>query len=624
MKKYFNSVEDASTGRPVANAEIAVYDNGTSNLATIYSDDGITITNNPVKSDATGYFEFWADGVYTLEVSYNGALKRSISGVEIIEAYPYPGLSDGEVTEPKLAPDSVTAEKIVSGQLIAIHLTDDPDELAAITDKLVYDPEFDDSQKTTVPAKLRQYVSINDWGHVDGGTADATEAIQYALENAGDIDGRGMTYKVTDTLLVSHDRTRLHNLTLIGEKTDGRMIEVTGNDFVLEDFDLDGGFPEDAGSQGDAMIDGILISGALRPTVRNGAIRNFYGKTGSDFTAALGFVNCTDQQAHNIQFENIGWDNPQAYCFSIRGAFDTPATGGQFSGLTMRKVNNGTHLSSCRKIKGRGVLIDGAADNGVYYTGVIEEVDLDDYFIKGAAEAVVLRSFYDNDPPNQDFVEQLATKARLTNFTIIGATTRALALRQGGGYFCANWNMFGCQTGVTTSTTFTDGLKHSQFYNFALIGTIGAPISLGGTVNCDGLDFFNTYIRGVNTTNAVGIGANPNNIRFWNAVILAGGGSGSVGIAFPASASGARRGIVSNLYTDLATPVSYNAEDAIAVTRISPTEGFVVGGASGANGWRHPAWFGASALWVDSTGVLRIKSSAPASDTDGTVVGSQS
>lgn len=477
---------------------------------------------------------------------------------------------------------------------------------------------------TTVQAKLRQYISINDKGNVSGGSIDATEAIQAALNDGGDIDGRGLTYLVRDTLTVAANRTRLHNLTLVGENADGRMLDVTGDDFKLEDFELDGGFPDGAVSQGDALIDGILITGAERPTVRRGVIRNFYGKTGSNFTAALGFVNCTDQQAHNIQFENIGWDNPQAYCFSIRGAFGTPATGGQFSGLTMRKVNNGTHLSSCRKISGRGVFIDGAADNGVYYTGVIEEVDLDDYFIKGAAEAVVLRSFYDNDPPNQDFVEQLATKARLTNFTIIGATTRALALRQGGGYFCANWNMFGCQTGVTTSTTFTDGIKNSQFHNFSLIDTIGAPVALGNTVNCDGLDFFNLYIRGVNTTNAVGVGTNPNNIRLWNPVILAGGGSGSVAVAFPGTASGARRGIVHGLYTDLATPVSYNAEDAIAVTRISPTGGFVFDGASGANGWRRPFWAGTHALWVDSTGDLRIKSSAPSSDTDGVVVGSQS
>ena len=36
-----------------------------------------------------------------------------------------------------------------------------------------------------------------------------------------------------------------------------------------------------------------------------------------------------------------------------------------------------------------------------------------------------------------------------------------------------------------------------------------------------------------------------------------------------------------------------------------------------------PLLLGSSYLWVDATGDLRIKSGAPASDTDGTVVGTQ-
>jgi hypothetical protein len=36
-----------------------------------------------------------------------------------------------------------------------------------------------------------------------------------------------------------------------------------------------------------------------------------------------------------------------------------------------------------------------------------------------------------------------------------------------------------------------------------------------------------------------------------------------------------------------------------------------------------PTHFGTYSLWVDSSGRLRIKSTAPTSDTDGTVVGTQ-
>lgn len=47
-------------------------------------------------------------------------------------------------------------------------------------------------------------------------------------------------------------------------------------------------------------------------------------------------------------------------------------------------------------------------------------------------------------------------------------------------------------------------------------------------------------------------------------------------------------------------------------------------GSSGATGYQKPLYLGSYALWVDSTGDLRIKSSAPTSDTDGTIVGTQS
>jgi hypothetical protein len=51
--------------------------------------------------------------------------------------------------------------------------------------------------------------------------------------------------------------------------------------------------------------------------------------------------------------------------------------------------------------------------------------------------------------------------------------------------------------------------------------------------------------------------------------------------------------------------------------------GYVFTGSSGASGWQKPVYYGSFATWVDSTGKLRIKSGAPTSDADGTVVGAQ-
>lgn len=39
--------------------------------------------------------------------------------------------------------------------------------------------------------------------------------------------------------------------------------------------------------------------------------------------------------------------------------------------------------------------------------------------------------------------------------------------------------------------------------------------------------------------------------------------------------------------------------------------------------WTNPLRLGVNSLWIDATGDLRVKTSAPTSDTDGTVVGTQ-
>jgi len=53
-------------------------------------------------------------------------------------------------------------------------------------------------------------------------------------------------------------------------------------------------------------------------------------------------------------------------------------------------------------------------------------------------------------------------------------------------------------------------------------------------------------------------------------------------------------------------------------------QSFTFNGVSGATGYQHPLYLGTYGLWVDSAGKLRIKSGTPLSDTDGTIIGTQS
>lgn len=80
MQRYFNNVTDHS-GNRVVGAAVAVYD-ADGGLATIYSDDGLTTTGNPLTTDSNGEFGFYAaNGVYSLTISRAGSAIKTVPGI---------------------------------------------------------------------------------------------------------------------------------------------------------------------------------------------------------------------------------------------------------------------------------------------------------------------------------------------------------------------------------------------------------------------------------------------------------------------------------------------------------------------------------------------------------------
>lgn len=84
MEKYFDYIQD-SEGNVISSASIKVKDYPSGALSTIYSDDGVTEIDNingSYKSDATGYFEFYAaDGAYTIEISGDNLATTTIQNI---------------------------------------------------------------------------------------------------------------------------------------------------------------------------------------------------------------------------------------------------------------------------------------------------------------------------------------------------------------------------------------------------------------------------------------------------------------------------------------------------------------------------------------------------------------
>jgi len=73
MQRYTDYVTNQN-GAPVVGASILVLETGTQTPATLYSDDGVTPTANPLTTTALGRFFFYAaDGRYDLKISGAGA-----------------------------------------------------------------------------------------------------------------------------------------------------------------------------------------------------------------------------------------------------------------------------------------------------------------------------------------------------------------------------------------------------------------------------------------------------------------------------------------------------------------------------------------------------------------------
>lgn len=88
MEKYQDNVQNRQ-GKAIQGASVLVKTYPAGAVATIYSDDGVTMTTNPLTTNANGYFSFYAaDGRYTLEISGTGIDTTILTDIEIAESLP--------------------------------------------------------------------------------------------------------------------------------------------------------------------------------------------------------------------------------------------------------------------------------------------------------------------------------------------------------------------------------------------------------------------------------------------------------------------------------------------------------------------------------------------------------
>jgi hypothetical protein len=84
MQRFFDVVQDRS-GNAIPDALVYVYASG-GGLATLYSNNGVTITSNPVTTNLDGEYGFYAaNGTYSLTITATGYASDSRPGVVLFD-----------------------------------------------------------------------------------------------------------------------------------------------------------------------------------------------------------------------------------------------------------------------------------------------------------------------------------------------------------------------------------------------------------------------------------------------------------------------------------------------------------------------------------------------------------
>jgi hypothetical protein len=158
-----------TNGNPRAGAKLYFYTTGTTTPLATYSNSGLTVANsNPVVADSAGLF---GEIFLTQSAVYKVVLKTS-ADVTVWTADPV----SGGTTSTELA-----------GLVNAAAITNTVSEQQAITNKLQFLQAGAGAVTRSVQSKLRETVSVLDFGAVGDGSNDDLAAFQYAVDTGKDV-----------------------------------------------------------------------------------------------------------------------------------------------------------------------------------------------------------------------------------------------------------------------------------------------------------------------------------------------------------------------------------------------------------------------------------------------------
>jgi hypothetical protein len=207
MQKYTDNVVNKN-GAAISGASVTVRD-AAGNLATLYSDDGVTTQANPVSTDAKGVFSFYAaDGTYTVTVTGSriGTSSKIVTLISEASVATYAALRAFAGTSKTVNVTGYLASAAPSG-IAGIFTCDDDDTTSADNGGTIIVASNGKRWKRVYGSEVdaRWFGAKFDATYVSGASTgtDDTDAIQAAIDFALSMSGgAGTNFPVTQPVTV--------------------------------------------------------------------------------------------------------------------------------------------------------------------------------------------------------------------------------------------------------------------------------------------------------------------------------------------------------------------------------------------------------------------------------------
>lgn len=221
----------SAAGIPLVGGTVTTYLAGTTTLLGTWQDQALTIANtNPIVLDARGECVIWLDGTK----AYKFVLKNAV------------GVTQWTQDNINAATDLQTALAGVNGVLLVGNAADKRALSASTGSSLVgFLQAGTGAVARTTQSKIRDYISVKDFGALGDGVTDDTNAVQSAL-NYAETGGKVLrfpagVYIISSALTVTNDSDG--GITLEGESTSdylwasGSVLKYTGAAGTMLTFD---------------------------------------------------------------------------------------------------------------------------------------------------------------------------------------------------------------------------------------------------------------------------------------------------------------------------------------------------------------------------------------------------